>query len=151
MFLKEVLDQKLKEAMKAHQEVAVSVYRMLRSAIKYREIEIGKVLDDTGVISVVQKMLKQANESLEQFKKGNREDLVKKTEEEVTFLKPFLPEQISIDEIKNRVKMAIDRLQANSPKQMGEVMKVVSETLAGRADMKEVSRWVKEFLSGNKS
>lgn len=148
--LKEILDQKLKQSMKDRQEAAVSIYRMLLSAIKYREIEIGKALDDSGVVGVVQKMLKQASESIEQFKKGNREDLVKKTEEEVIFLKPFLPEQISLEEVRNKVKAVVDRLQATSPKQMGEVMKSVTDVLAGRADMKDVSRIVKEFLSGHK-
>lgn len=145
--LKEKLDEKLKQAMKSRNEIEVSTIRMLRAAIKNREIEIRKPIDDAGVVSLVQKMVRQHEEAIEQFKKGNRHDLVEKELKEVSVLKPLLPAQLPLPEIEKAVQMAISKMGAQSLKQMGEVMKAVGGELAGRADMKEVSRIVREKLS----
>lgn len=145
--LKEKLDEKLKQAMKSRNEIEVSTIRMLRAAIKNREIEIRKPIDDAGVVSLVQKMVRQHEEAIEQFKKGNRHDLVEKELKEVSVLKPLLPVQLPLPEIEKAVQMAISKMGAQSLKQMGEVMKAVGGELAGRADMKEVSRIVREKLS----
>ncbi len=133
--------------MKSRNEIEVSTIRMLRAAIKNREIEIGKPIDDAGVVSLVQKMVRQNEEAIEQFKKGNRHDLVEKELKEVSVLKPLLPVQLPLPEIEKAVQMAISKIGAQSLKQMGEVMKAVGGELAGRADMKEVSRIVREKLS----
>lgn len=145
--LKEKLDEQLKQAMKSRNEIEVSTIRMLRAAIKNREIEIRKPIDDAGVVSLVQKMVRQHEEAIEQFKKGNRHDLVEKELKEVSVLKPLLPVQLPLPEIEKAVQMAISKMGAQSLKQMGEVMKAVGGELAGRADMKEVSRIVREKLS----
>lgn len=144
--LKEKLDEKLKQAMKSRNETEVSTIRMLRAAIKNKEIEIRKPIDDAGVVSLVQKMVKQHEESIEQFKKGGRHDLVEKERKEVSVLKPLLPAQLAFPEIEKAVQMAISKIGAQSIKQMGEVMKAIGGELAGRADMKEVSRIVREKL-----
>lgn len=145
--LKEKLDEKLKQAMKSRNETEVSTIRMLRAAIKNKEIEIRKPIDDAGVVSLVQKMVKQHEESIEQFKKGDRHDLVEKELKEISVLKPLLPAQFALAEIEKAVQMAISKIGAQSIKQMGEVMKAIGSELAGRADMKEVSRIVREKLS----
>lgn len=146
--LKETIDQKLKQAMKGRDEVTVSTLRLLRAAIKNAEIEIRKALDDQGVIGLVKKMVKQAQESIVLFQKGNREDLVTKTEQEIAVLMPLLPSQLNPAELKKRVQEIIKQIGATSPQQMGEVMKFVSQKLAGCSDMKEASSIVREILSG---
>jgi len=145
--LKKKIEDQLKQAMKARSELAVSTYRLIRAGIKNKEIEIGKALDDAGVVAIVQKMIKQAKESLEQFQKGGRRDLVEQTMKEMEFLKPFLPAQMSLEDLKTKIKETIATVGATSSVQMGEVMKALTSKFSGRIDMKEASRLVKELLS----
>lgn len=146
--LKETIDAQLKQSMKDRQEVKVSTLRLIRSGVKYKEIEDRKPCDDEGVIQVIKKMVKQAYESIEQFKKGNRQDLVQKTEQELAILEPMLPKMLSSEELKSRIEKIIKECGVTSPKQMGEVMKKISQSLGAQADMKEASRIVRDVLSG---
>ena len=148
MSLREVIDQRLKEAMKARDEIVVSVLRLVRAAIRNKEIDIKKALDDGEIVAVIKKMVKETHESMEQFQKGHREDLVMKAKSELSILESFLPAQLNVEELEKRVREIVDRLGATSLKQMGDVMKMISQTLAGQADMKEASRIVREILSG---
>lgn len=145
--LKEQIEEKVKQALKGREEIPLSILRMLRSAIKYKEIELKKALDDVGVIAVVDKMVKQAKESIEQFQKGNRADLTEKTQKELFILEQFLPKRLDLKELELRIREIIKKVGATSPKEMGQVMKSVTENLAGRIDMKEASRIVREILS----
>ena len=145
--IKELVDQKLKEALKGRDELCVSTLRLLRAAVKNKEIELIKALDDEGIISVIRKMVKQRQESIEQFLKGNRKDLADKEQKEIHILERYLPKLLDLSEVEKRVQSVIQKLSVTSVKQMGEVMKAVGQDLAGQADMKEVSRIVREKLS----
>lgn len=145
--LKEIFDQQLKSALKSRDELCVSTLRLLRAAIKNKEIELIKALDDEGIISVIRKMVKQRQESIEQFLKGNRKDLADKEQKEIHILERYLPKLLDLSEVEKRVQSVIQKLGVTSVKQMGEVMKAVGQDLAGQADMKEVSRMVREKLS----
>ena len=145
--LKELVDQQLKTALKGRDELCVSTLRLLRAAVKNKEIELIKALDDEGIISVIRKMVKQRQESIEQFLKGNRKDLADKEQKEIHILEHYLPKLLDLSEVEKRVQSVIQKLGVTSVKQMGEVMKAVGQDLAGQADMKEVSRIVREKLS----
>ena len=135
--LKEKMDQQFKHAMKARQEVVVSTLRLIRAAVKNKEIELRKTLDDAGIISVIQKLIKQTQESIEQFQKGKRDDLVKRAQEELSILKPYLPTLMSPADLEKNIRDIISKVGATSLKQMGDVMKVVSQNLAGKIDFLE--------------
>ena len=147
--LENKINDMLKEALKARKEVEVSVLRMLISEVKNKKIEekVKDELDDDKVVSVIQKMVKRHKESIENFKKGAREDLVKKETEEMAVLEEFLPEEISPEELSKIVDEAISSSGATSPKDMGAVMKIVMGKVSGRADGKEVSRIVASKLN----
>lgn len=148
MALKEQLTEDMKTAMKAKEEgkLRLGVIRMVRSAVRQAEIDGKKELDDDGVAAVISKELKQRKDSLEEFKKGGRDDLVEKTNEEIKVLLSYLPEQLGEDEIRNLVKAAIEETGAASPKDMGKVMKVLMPKTKGKADGKLVNNIVKEML-----
>jgi len=139
--------QKLKEAMKNGDKLKVSVFRLVINAIKNKKIEdrVGE-LDDEKVIGLIQKMARQHKESIEQFREGGREDLVKKETEELAVVETFLPEQISGDELAGIISEAINQTGASSPTDMGKVMSAVMEKVQGRADGKVISQMVKERL-----
>lgn len=148
MALKEQLTEDMKTAMKAKEEgkLRLGVIRMVRSAVRQAEIDGKKELDDDGVASVISKELKQRKDSLEEFKKGGRDDLVEKTEEEIKVLLAYLPEQLDEGEIRSLVKAAIEETGAASPKDMGKVMKALMPKTKGKADGKLVNNIVKEML-----
>lgn len=149
--LEKELPEILKQSMKDGLKVKVSVLRMVLSEIKNKKIEEGlKELTDDKVISLIQKMARQHKESIEQFKSGDRSDLVKKEEDELAVLEEYLPEQLSEDEVKKIVSEVIEATGAASPADMGGVMREVMARVAGRADGKVISALVKEKLSGTK-
>lgn len=147
--LEKKINEMLKEALKARSEVEVSVLRMLMSEIKNRKIEerVKDLLEDDKVIGVIQKMVKKHKESIETFKKGQREDLVRKETEEMAVLEGFLPEAIQPEELEKIVEEAIASVGASSAKDMGAVMKEVMGKVSGRADGKEVNRIVSSKLN----
>jgi hypothetical protein len=125
----------------------LSVIRMLKSAIKYREIEVMKPLDDAGVLAVVATEIKRRRDSVEQYRAGNRADLADKEEAEITVLQTYLPAQLGEDELRAKVDEAIARAGAKGPKDMGAVMKALLPEVQGRAEGKAVSDMVKARLA----
>ena len=147
MSIKDTLTNDMKEAMKAKEKDRLAVIRMVRGAIKQIEIDSKKELDDEAVIGVISKDVKMRKDSVEEFKKGGREDLVAKTEAEIAVLMPYLPQQLSEDEIRSLVQAAVEQVGASSPKDMGKVMGVLMPKVKGRADGKLVNTIVKEALN----
>jgi hypothetical protein len=146
--LKERIDADLKEAMRSKDELGTSVLRMLKSAVKYKEVEPGgHALEDGGVLTVIQTLIKQRRDSVEQFRAGNRTDLADKEEREIAKLQSYLPAQMSPDELRAEVRATIAQVGAKSPKDMGAVMKALLPKVQGRAEGKAVSEAVKAELA----
>ncbi len=148
MALKDRLDADLKAAMREKDALRLSVVRMLKSAVKYREIEIMKPLDDGGVLGVVASEIKRHRDSVEQYKAGNRQDLADKEEAEIRILQGYLPQQLTEDELRAKVDETIRGTGAQGMKDMGAVMKALLPEVQGRAEGKAVSDMVKSRLSG---
>lgn len=146
--LKERIDADLKDAMRAKNELTLSVLRMLKSAVKYKEVEPGaSALDDAGIEKVIAGLIKQRRDSIDQYKSGGREDLAKKEEDEISVLQNYLPKQLSADELRAEVTAAIAAVGAKSAKDMGAVMKAVQPKVQGRAEGRAVSEEVKAQLA----
>jgi uncharacterized protein YqeY len=148
MALKDQLDADLKAAMRDKDAVKLSVIRMLKSAIKYREIEAMKPLDDGGVLQVISGEIKRHKDSIDQFRAGNRPELAEKEEAEAAILLAYLPAQLGEAELKALVEAAVVRTGASGPRDMGAVMKALLPDLQGKADGRLVSELVKARLSG---
>ena len=150
--LRDDINKALTEAMKAKNERAVSTLRLVNSTLKNADIEArgaGKPpLDDAAVLSVLQKMIKQRQESVELYKKGNRADLVKQEEEEIAIISGYLPKQMSEGEMTAAIEAAIKETGAASMKDMGKVIGVLRGKHAGQMDMARASAAVKAKLSG---
>jgi len=147
MSLKERITDDMKAAMRAGEKDRLGVIRMITSAIKQREVDERIVLDDTQVLSVLEKMIKQRKESLTQFQAGNRQDLVDKESAEITLLQTYMPSRLSDGEVDALIAEAIAATGASGIKDMGKVMGVLKPKLAGRADMTAVSAQVKAALA----
>ena len=147
MTLRERLDADMKEAMRDEDTVKLAVVRMLKSAIKYREIEVMKPLDDAGVLQVITQEIKRHKDSVEQYRAGGREELARKEEAEIALLQAYLPKQLSAEELGRKVDEAIAKAGAKGPKDMGLVMKALLPEVQGRADGKAVSELVKQKLA----
>jgi len=146
--LKERIDEELKNAMRSKEELTTSVLRMLKSAVKYKEVEPGaKALDDAGVLAVISTLIKQRRDSVEQFRNGGRQDLAEKEEREIVLLQRFLPKQLTAEELQSLVKAAVAEAGAKGPKDMGAVMKALLPRVQGRAEGKAVSDAVKAALA----
>jgi uncharacterized protein YqeY len=145
--LKERITDDMKAAMRAGEKERLGTIRMLQAAIKQREVDERITLDDTQVLAVVEKMLKQRKESIAQFEQGGRTDLADKERSEITQLQAYLPEQLSDAEVDALIKSAIASTGAASVKDMGKVMGVVKAQAAGKADMGAVSARIKAALS----
>ena len=117
--LKERIDQELKDAMRSREELTTSVLRMLKSAVKYKEVEPGaKALDDAGVLQVIATLIKQRRDSVEQFRSGNRNDLADKEEREIVVLQRYLPQQLSKEELLAEVKAAVAAARSQLKKRL---------------------------------
>ena len=148
MALKDQLDADLKASMREKDAVKLSVIRMLKSAIKYREIEAMKPLDEAGVLQVISGEIKRHKDSIEQYRAGHRLDLVEKEEAETAILLGYLPAQLGEAELKALVEAAVVKTGASGPRDMGTVMKALLPEVQGKADGKLVSELVKARLSG---
>ena len=148
MTLKEQLMADMKDAMKAKDDgkLRLGVIRMVRSAIRQKEIDGHLDLDDNGVSDVIAKELKQRKDSLAEFEKGGRADLIEKTQAEIQVLLSYLPEQLSEEEIQKLVAAAIEESGAKTPKDMGKVMAILMPKVKGKADGKLVNETVKKAL-----
>jgi uncharacterized protein len=146
MTLKQTITDDMKTAMKGGDKARLGVIRMLLAAIKQREVDERIELDDAQVIAAVEKMIKQRRESVSQFRDGGRDDLADKEAAEILVLEPYLPAQMSDDEIATAVAAAIASHSAESMRDMGKVMGELKGALAGKADMGKVSQLVKAKL-----
>jgi uncharacterized protein len=147
MSLQEQLNTAMKEAMKAKATLRLSTIRLVKNAVKNKEIEAGNPLDDQGVIAVISTLVKQRRESAQVYREGDRVDLAEKEEQELLVLQDFLPTQLSEDKIKVLIEEAVAETGAASMRDMGKVMKVVSAKTLGRADGRMVSELVKSRLA----
>ncbi|MEA3151640.1 MAG: uncharacterized protein QOD56_2579 [Gammaproteobacteria bacterium] len=146
--LKGRITDDMKAAMRSGEKERLSVIRMVTAAIKQREVDERITLDDAQVLSVLEKMVKQRKESLEQFKAGNRPDLVDKETAEITLLQTYMPSQLTDAEVDALVSEAIASTGAVSIKDMGKVMAVIKTKAQGRADMAAVGTKIKAKLVG---
>jgi uncharacterized protein YqeY len=146
MSLKERITDDMKAAMRAGEKERLGLIRMITAAIKQREVDERIVLDDTQVLIVLEKMIKQRKESLVQFQAGNRQDLVEKEAAEITLLQGYLPSQLSAAEIDALIAEAVAATGATSIKDMGKVMAVIKGKAQGRADLGKVGAIIKAKL-----
>ena len=147
MSLKDRLSDDMKDAMRAQDKARLSTIRMLLSAVKYKEIDLGKKLTDEEVIETITSQVKQRRDSIEQFAKAGRTDLVEKEEAELRMLQGYLPEQLTPGEIDAEIEKAVNEAGASGMKDLGKVMKLLMPKVSGRADGKLVSDKVRERLS----
>ena len=147
MNLFEELKKDMIDAMKAKDKDRLTVIRMLKAALDKERIDKKIEITDEVFISVLEKQVKMRNDSIEEFKKADREELVEKTLGELEVLKKYLPEALSEDEVMDIINDAITKLEATTMKDMGKVMSEVSPKVKGRYDMKEVSSIIKSKLS----
>ena len=145
--LAERIDQEMKDAARAQEKLRLGTLRMLKSAMKYREIETGKPLEDPEVVAVVGTLIKQRRDSAAQYTAGGRPELANTENEEIKVLEAFLPRQLSDDELAGLVQEAVVASGAKSPKEMGAVMKALMPKVAGKAEGKRVSDAVKAALA----
>lgn len=148
MSLKQAIADDMKSAMREKDSVKLEAVRMMRTAIQRKEVDDQVELDDTAVLAVVQKMVKQSGESIRQFTAGDRMDLVEKEQASLKFIQVYLPAQLSDDEVLAFVEQAIGETGAVSPSDMGKVMGWLKPRLNGQADMGKVSQQVKRILAG---
>ena len=149
MSLKDKLTEDMKQAMKDKEagKLRLSVIRMVRAAIKNVEIDTKAELAEEDVIAIVAKEVKMRRDSMEEFKKGQRDDLVEQLEQEIEILLPYLPKQLTEAEVREIVTEAVAVSGATSSKDMGKVMAVLMPKVKGRADGKLVNNIVRELLN----
>jgi len=147
MSLQETIQNQLIVATKKKDAVHVGTLRMLRAAIKNRQVELQADLDDPEVLRLIRTQIKQRKEAIRQFEDGGRDDLVNKEKQELAVLMSFMPEQLSVEAINDVVAAVIQELGAKDMKDMGRVMKTVMGQLAGSADGKLVNEMVRKHLS----
>ena len=147
MSLEQRLTDEMKSALRSRDKLRLSVIRMARAAVKNKEIEERKKLDDSTIVKVISGLVKKGEESLVHFQQANRIELIEKQEKELEILRSFLPQQLSKDEILTLVDEAIKETNALETKDLGKVMKSLMPKLLGRADGKIVNQMVREKLS----
>ena len=147
MTLIEQIENDLINSLKAHEDVKTSVLRMLKSAIKNKEISTGKSLDDSETQEIISKEIKQRNDSISQFTLASRDDLVSKEQAERDILKFYQPAQLSSNEINTIIDDAINKINAQGIKDMGKVMAEIMPQIKGKSDSSQVSQIVKEKLN----
>ena len=145
--LVEKLKKDMVDAMKSKDKEKLTVIRMVKAALDKERIDKKVEVNDDLLIDVVNKQGKMRNDSIEEFKKASRDDLIKQTEKELNILKDYLPEQLSEDEVNTIIDDVITKVNASSIKDMGNVMKEVSPKVKGKADMRYVSEIIKSKLN----
>ena len=144
--LKDKILADIKQAMKDKDNFKRDALRFLHSAIKQVEIDSRKDLDDSEIIKIIQKSIKQRNDSIEQYKQADRSELIEKEQNEVTLLETYLPTQLSDDELKKEVADIISSVGATDKKDIGKVMGAASKKLAGIADGARINKAAQELL-----
>jgi uncharacterized protein len=149
MTTKNDLEQALKDAMRARDEVRKSTVRMVLAAVKLAEVEkSGVVVDETAIAAILQKEIKSRRESIADAQKAQRPDLISSAEIEITVLETFLPKAMPAEELETLARQAIAEVGATSPKEMGQVMKLLVARVQGRAPGDQVSQIVRKLLAG---
>ena len=147
MALKEKITVDMQDAMRSKDSEKLNAIRLLQSSIKQKEVDDRVEINDTMILNIIEKMLKQRRDSIEAFKKANRNDLVAKEEFEVKLLQTYMPEPLSSEDVEKEIDSAIKAADAKSMKDMGTVMSAVKLKVSGRANMAEVSQKIKEKLT----
>jgi len=147
MALKEKITVDMQDAMRSKDSEKLNAIRLLQSSIKQKEVDDRVEIDDTMILNIIEKMLKQRRDSIEAFKKANRNDLVEKEEFEVRILQAYMPEPLSLEDVEKEIDNTIKAMDAKSMKDMGLVMNAVKLKVSGRANMAEVSKKIKEKLT----
>jgi len=148
MSLRLTIQEDMKAAMRSREADRLSTIRLLWSAVKQREVDERKELNDADITSVIDRMIKQRRDSIEQFEKGARADLAQKEAAELALLQTYMPQALSQEEVDAAVASAIAEAGASGPADMGKVMALLKPRLAGRADLGQVSGAVKAWLAG---
>lgn len=146
MSLKERLQEDLKSSMKNKDTVRKSVITLVRAAIKQYEVDNRVELDDAEIIDIISKQLKQRKDSLVEFEKAGREDLIEETKSEIQVLKEYLPQQLSEEELQKIVIETISEVGATSMKDMGKIMAIIKPKTVGRADGRKINELVRKNL-----
>jgi hypothetical protein len=147
MGLLETIDGQMRDAARAKDKPRLSTIRMIKAAIQNREIEKGEKLVEEEIIQTISSLIKRAGESIEQFQKGQRADLVEKEESELKILLSFMPPQMGREEIEEAVDQTVHELKAKDMKDFGSVMKALMARLRGKAEGRQVNEILKERLS----
>ncbi len=143
----EKLNKDMIEAMKNKDKERLSVIRAVKASMDKERIDKKREINDDLLLDVVNREVKMRKESIEEFKKGNREDLIEATEAELEILKAYLPEQLDMEEVKKIIDEIFDEVKPTSQKDMGSIMKEATAKLKGKTDMKEVSNIIRTKLS----
>jgi uncharacterized protein len=147
MSLNEKILDDLKNAMKAKDSVRVSCLRMLKTGVKNRQVEKGRELEDEEILAIVSSLVRKGKEAIGEFRKGDREDLALKEEQELRIFYEYLPQQLTPEEIEKTLQEVISELAATGPQDLGKVMKTAMAKMAGRAQGKEVNEIARKLLS----
>jgi len=145
--LREKINEDVKSAMRSGDTARRDTIRLLLAALKQREVDERKIMSDTDVLGVIEKMIKQRRDSISQFEQGGRQDLADKEKQELALLQDYMPQAMGEDELAAAVVAAVAETGASGPADMGKVMAVLKPKLAGRADMSKVSAAVKAQLT----
>ncbi len=148
MSLKQRLTDDMKAAMKAGEKERLGTIRLMNAAIKQKEVDERVEVDDTQVLAILEKMMKQRKDSVSQFEAANREDLAVIERAEMAIIEQYLPTKLGEAEVLAVIDAVIAEVGASSPADMGKVMGAVKPKLAGQADMGEVSKLIKQRLAG---
>jgi uncharacterized protein len=147
MVLKTRIAEAVKDAMRSRDRERLGTLRLIQSEIKQFEVDERREPDDAVILAILNRMLKQRRDSIEQYRKGQREDLASREEAEVAIIREYMPEPLGADAVAALIETAIQEVGATGPKDMGQVMAILKPRLSGRADMAEVSRAVRDVLA----
>ena len=145
--MREQILEDLKIAMKNQDKETLAVIRMVKGAMQMEELNLKHELSDDEVIGVIAKQIKTRKESIVEFEKGNREDLIQKTQKEIDIIEKYLPEQLSESEVLGIISAAFDEVKPESMRDMGKLMSVITPKVKGRYDMSAISKMIREKLN----
>lgn len=145
--LKQQIQEDMKTALRAHDKQRLGVVRLILAAVKQVEVDERVSVDDTRIVQILNKMLKQRRDSIAQFEQAKRDDLTEQERLEVKVIQTYLPEPLSEDDVDRIVSEAITKVGATSVKEMGRVMAELKDKLQGRADMSQISAKIKAHLT----
>lgn len=145
--MKNKIIEDIKSAMKSQDKVALAVVRMLKSDIQMAELNKKSELTDDEIVSIVSKQIKMRRDSIKEFEKGNRNDLIEQSEQEIKILEKYLPEQLTEEEVTDIINNVFSKVNPTSSSDMGKIMGALTPLVKGKADMGIVSKIVKEKLS----